>query len=145
MNRNKLAKLRKKLEALRKRGGVKSREVEDLAKALGRKLHNRGKEPNWVNTELPNARPLSIPNHTKDLKKGTLKSRLVENPIKADMTRITGSSNKEIFIPFALIILPDNNEAVNSPLFITLKITEIITAISISLSVAMYFTESIYV
>jgi len=65
VNPKKLAKQRQKIDSLRQRGGIKSREVVDVAKALGRKLHPRGKEPTYVSEELPHRPPLSIPGHTE--------------------------------------------------------------------------------
>ena len=72
MNRRKLSRLRKLIQTLRGRlGNIKSRELESLARALGRKLDNRGKEPTFISELLPQARPLSIPHHPNALKKGT--------------------------------------------------------------------------
>jgi hypothetical protein len=58
-----LERLRARVVDLRRAKDVKSREVVRLAKAVGRKLDNRGKEPTYVHSELTNRRPLSIPNH----------------------------------------------------------------------------------
>ena len=64
--------MRKRLQALRTRSGIiKSGELERLARALGRRLSNRGKEPTFVSDLLPQSRPLSIPHHPGTLKKGT--------------------------------------------------------------------------
>ena len=72
MNRRKLRQLRKRLDALRTRlGNIASWELESLAKALGRKLAPRGKEPTFISAVLPQSRPLSIPHHSTTLKKGT--------------------------------------------------------------------------
>jgi hypothetical protein len=83
MNPKKLAKLRWKLESFRRRGGIKSQELEDLAKAMGRRRHpRRGKEPTWVSDVVPNSRPLSIPSHSRDLNKitaGSILDRLEED------------------------------------------------------------------
>jgi hypothetical protein len=71
MTKRKLAKLRRQFEALRRRSGsVRPTELESIAKGLGRKRHDRGKEPTY---EWPNARrpPLTIPRHPGTLKKGT--------------------------------------------------------------------------
>ncbi len=61
------------MESFRQRlGSLKGRELESVARTMGRRLDTqRGKEPTWISEELPDARPLSIPNHTRDLKKGT--------------------------------------------------------------------------
>jgi hypothetical protein len=72
MSRRKLRKLRQRLQALRMRvGNIESREFEKLARALGRKRVERGKEPTFISTLLPQSRPLSIPHHSATLKKGT--------------------------------------------------------------------------
>jgi hypothetical protein len=42
-----------------------------LARALGRELSNRGKEPTYVSLVLSSTRPISIPNHSGVLKVGT--------------------------------------------------------------------------
>jgi hypothetical protein len=82
MDSRKLRKLRRQLDSLRQRGGIKSRELEDLAKAMGRRRHPRGKEPTWVSDLVPNSRPLSIPNHPGDLNRitaGRILDRLEED------------------------------------------------------------------
>jgi hypothetical protein len=72
MNRQKLDKIRKQVEELRKKGGIKSSELESLARALGRVRSMRGKHPIWVNKTFPDLRPLSIPRHgSKDLNRIT--------------------------------------------------------------------------
>jgi hypothetical protein len=45
----------------------KPRELESLAKALGRRLANRGKHPTWVSDPFQTLRPVSIPHHSKDI------------------------------------------------------------------------------
>jgi len=76
MTRAKLEKLRHEWTILQNRGGVKTREVERLAKALGRQRHKRGREPVWVNPVFPSLRPVSIPSHSVDLNKYTKNSIL---------------------------------------------------------------------
>ena len=72
MDRKKLRALRRQLQALRTRSGnITSRELERLAKALGRTLSNRGKEPTYVSNLLQHRAPLSIPHHSTTLKRGT--------------------------------------------------------------------------
>ena len=79
MNQHKLRQLRKRLNALRSRAGnIKSGELESLARALGRKLANRGKEPTFISEVLPQSRPLSIPHHSTSLKPGTARNILDE-------------------------------------------------------------------
>jgi hypothetical protein len=77
MNKSKLRKLRRQLEALRTRpGNIRSVELARLANALGRKRVDRGKEPTFVSELLPQSRPLSIPHHSKALKQGTARNIL---------------------------------------------------------------------
>ena len=45
-----------------------SRELESLAKAIGRNIQNRGKHPIFIKTGRP---PLAIPHHGKPIKKFT--------------------------------------------------------------------------
>jgi hypothetical protein len=73
MTRRKLRQLRKRIEALRSRpGSIRSREVEALAKAVGRTPAKRGKEPTYINNpQLPQSPPLTIPHHSRPLKIGT--------------------------------------------------------------------------
>ncbi len=72
MNRKKLNKIRQQMEACRKRGGIKSAELDSLAQDLGRELNKRGKEPTWVNERFPDLHPLSIPHHgSRDLNRFT--------------------------------------------------------------------------
>jgi len=68
MDVKKINRLKGRLDDLRRKGGIKSSEVEALAKALGR-VHDkkRGKEPTWVNRDFPGLRPLTIPHHSTDL------------------------------------------------------------------------------
>ncbi len=70
MNPKKLAKLRREIEGLRRKGGIKGRELRRIAQAVGRKLGQRGKEPTWVSEQFPD-RPLSIPGHPGDLNRNT--------------------------------------------------------------------------
>ena len=76
MNRRKLSKIKQYIDSFRNRGGVKSAELESLAKRLGRNESDRGKEPTWINRQFPNLRPLSIPHHSRDLNKITARSIL---------------------------------------------------------------------
>lgn len=78
MNRRRLESLRRKAEAYR-HSQPKAKELNALAKGLGRKQSNRGKEPTFVSGEFPGLRPLSIPNHKgRDLPSGTKNSILVQ-------------------------------------------------------------------
>lgn len=83
MNSRKLAKLRRDLESLRRSGGIKSRELESLAKRMGRERRpQQTGDPQWVNEEL-GWRPLSIPSHTGDMPRGTAGSVL--NALEEDL------------------------------------------------------------
>lgn len=70
MERSKLRKLRQQIDNLRRRGGIRSRDLEAIAKALGRKVGPSGKHPMWV-TDRAGSRPISIPHHTVDLNRFT--------------------------------------------------------------------------
>ena len=85
MNSRRLSKIRQQMEAYRKRGGIKSAELESLAKDLGRVKSKRGKEPTWVNERFPELYPLSIPHHgSHDLNRFTAGSILdqLENDLE---------------------------------------------------------------
>lgn len=76
MTRNKLAKIKQDLAALR-RAQAKASDIQSLAKRLGRKKKNRGKEPTYESEVLPHLYPLTIPHHGgKDLAPGTKRSIL---------------------------------------------------------------------
>jgi hypothetical protein len=98
MDRRKLAKLEVELDSMRHRS-VKADDVQSLASRLGRRLVNRGKEPNWANSEFPNLRPLSIPDHGggRDLSPRVRKSVLneLENDIDAWDQKLTEEENKQ--------------------------------------------------
>lgn len=54
---------------------VDSNDLERYARAIGRVKENRGKEPTWVRKHDPHlSPPLSIPNHSKDLKPATARN-----------------------------------------------------------------------
>jgi len=82
---SKIRKLRSRIEALRKKGGVKAAELKSLAHSLGRTPSNRGKEPTWVNEEFTAWRPMSIPGHPGDLARPTVRSIL--DDLEADLDR----------------------------------------------------------
>ena len=63
--KTRLAKLRKKV------ANIRSRELESLAKSLGRIREERGKHPTWISKDLPNAPPITVPNHPGALNKYT--------------------------------------------------------------------------
>ena len=66
-----------------RRSQQKARDLEKLARLLGRRQDKRGKEPTWVHDELP-VYPLSIPRHGgRDLAPGTRNSIL--NVLEGDV------------------------------------------------------------
>lgn len=76
MNKAKIRKLKKELKQMRMNfTSYPSRDLETFARAVGRQLDSRGKEPNWVRKIDPElSPPLSIPNHSAELKAGTARS-----------------------------------------------------------------------
>jgi HicA toxin of bacterial toxin-antitoxin, len=85
MNSAKLKKIRKQVEELRKKGGIRFSELESLAKALGRVPSKRGKHRTWINQVFPDLRPLSIhPHGSKDLNKYTANSILDQLELDID-------------------------------------------------------------
>ena len=75
MNRRKLDKLKRELTQMR-RSPQKARDLEGLARKLGRKQVKRGKEPTWE-SPFPELFPLSIPHHGgKGIATGTKSSIL---------------------------------------------------------------------
>lgn len=70
MPQKQLRRLERRLTALRG-GPRKARELERLAKTLGRKRAKRGKEPTWISVPFPELPPVSIPHHSRDVKRGT--------------------------------------------------------------------------
>jgi hypothetical protein len=60
-----------------RRGSQRASALESLATKLGRKKVKRGKEPVWVNQDLPGVYPLAIPHHgSRDLSPGVQRSVL---------------------------------------------------------------------
>lgn len=91
MDRKKLKKLRRDIDSFRRRGGINSRELEALARALGRKRHPRGSEPVWV-SELVGSHPISIPNHLTDLNRFT--ARNILDQLEADIDRLEANDDE---------------------------------------------------
>lgn len=76
MNRRRLNKLRREIAQAR-RAPQKARQLEEIARRLGRKLVNRGKEPVWESQQFNDLFPLAIPHHGgRDLAPGTQRSIL---------------------------------------------------------------------
>jgi len=67
MNKRKIAKLRRDLEALRaRRYNLKHSDLESFATKVWRKRDTtRGKEPQYVSIQFPELHPLSIPGHKR--------------------------------------------------------------------------------
>ncbi len=76
MKKDTLKRLRKELRQLRSNfAPLDSNVLEGFASAVGRQKENRGKEPTWVRKMDPHlSPPLSIPNHSKDIKARTARS-----------------------------------------------------------------------
>lgn len=75
MLQKKLDEITRRIEQAR-RSSPKARDLERIAKQLGRTKVNRGKEPTWE-SDLPGRPPLSIPHHGgRDIAIGTRNSIL---------------------------------------------------------------------
>lgn len=76
MTPKQLVKVRAELRAiLLHPANRRAAELQALARAAGRVLVKRGKEPTWVREKDPAlSPPLSIPDHSTDMKVGTVKS-----------------------------------------------------------------------
>lgn len=76
MNRKKLAKLKKELLDMRRSPqGRRSEDFQSYARSLGRNPENRGKEPTWSRGREPHlSPPLSIPDHSGEMKTNTARS-----------------------------------------------------------------------
>lgn len=92
MNHKKIDRLRREIEGLRRKGGIKGRELQKIAKAVGRRLGQRGKEPTWV-SERFSKRPLSIPGHPGDLNKNTARDILEQ--LETDLDEIEEEMDDE--------------------------------------------------
>ncbi len=71
MDENKVNRLRRRIEKLRRAGSIKAAEMNRLASSVGREPHSRGKHPTWIHPDLPNATPLTIPDHSVELNRFT--------------------------------------------------------------------------
>lgn len=76
MNLATLSKIRRQLQEMRRSPQNRTRtDFEAIAKQLGRKKDNRGKEPTYVREIDPAlSPPLSIPGHSGEMKVGTARS-----------------------------------------------------------------------
>ncbi|MCX6000410.1 MAG: hypothetical protein NTU41_12745 [Chloroflexi bacterium] len=98
MDKQKLNRITEKIQACRKRGGIRAAELESIARELGRAPSKRGKEPTWVNERFRDLRPLSIPRHgSRDLNRYTAGAIL--DQLELDLERweeaIEGGENAE--------------------------------------------------
>jgi hypothetical protein len=86
MNKNKIRRLRRKLAKLRSkaRGGIPSVELERFAESLGRREAKRGDHPTYISDLLPDARPVSIPHHSRPLNPFTAGSILDDLELDLD-------------------------------------------------------------
>lgn len=84
MNKKSIVKIERKLASLRARSaGLRRRDLERIAKSLGRRKFDRGKEPTYISEAFPNElRPLTIPGHVT-IKRGTALSIL--NQLEEDV------------------------------------------------------------
>jgi hypothetical protein len=72
MDKKKLKKIKTKIDKLRNRiANIRYTELESIAKSLGRRRYNQGKELVYKSDLLPNSRPLSITKHPGSLNKIT--------------------------------------------------------------------------
>ncbi len=87
MNKRKLRRLRKELRALRaKIGNLRSRDLASFARKVGRRRsHTRTNEPTYVSDAFRDARPISIPSHPGNLKRGTADNIL--DDLEGDLSR----------------------------------------------------------
>ena len=85
MKRKKIKSLGNKIESLRGQGGIKSKELESIAKSLGRIRHKRGKHTTWISPIFPDLRPISIQHHSKDPNRHVANNIL--NQLEIDLTR----------------------------------------------------------
>ena len=92
MDIKKLDRIRRRLDSLRLKRGIKPIKLEAVARALGRVRHKRGKEPTWVNENMPELRPLTIPHHSTDLNRFTAASIL--DQLEGDIDRIEETLKK---------------------------------------------------
>jgi len=76
MNHKRLERIKKLHEALKNTNGIKSKQLQNLARQLGREIDKRGKEPTWINPYFKDLRPVSIPCHSGEMKRFTAQNVL---------------------------------------------------------------------
>ena len=88
MNPKKLARIEKNLAKLRK-GAPSRRQLEGLAKSLGRKRcygsATKGKEPMYESTVFPHLRPLPIPDHGRGYNPGKGLAKSILDHLEEDI------------------------------------------------------------
>ena len=92
VDQKRIDKLRRETKALRRKGGIKGRELRKIAGAVGRSLGKRGKEPTWVSEQF-STRPLSIPGHPGDLNRNTAGDIL--NQLEQDLDELQEEMDDE--------------------------------------------------
>jgi len=94
MNARKLAKIKADIDSARRKA-VTARDLIAIATALGRKeFTGRGKEPTYLSTVFPFARPIAIPKHgNATIPPGTKKNIL--NDLEDDWLRFKEKVDKE--------------------------------------------------
>ena len=98
MTRNKLNKLKREIESLR-RSSQAAMAYESLAQRLGRRKAKGGKEPMWESVEFAHLPPLSIPHHgSKDIPVGTRHSILdqLEEDVLAWEEKLDGEDEQDV-------------------------------------------------
>jgi hypothetical protein len=77
MNERKLKKVRREIESLRNASAnIRPNKLVRVAESLGRRSSVRGKEPTYVSEPFSDLRPISIPGHSKALKRFTAENIL---------------------------------------------------------------------
>ena len=72
MSPDRLERARREIETLRRRGGIRSSDLIAVAKKLGLKLLQRGKEPLWGDPDSTTPlRPIAIPDHPGEMRRFT--------------------------------------------------------------------------
>lgn len=93
MDHRRIKTLRREIDKIRRRGGIRATELEHLAERIGRERHPRGKEPTWVHPSIPQARPSSIPKHPGDLNRFT--ARAILNQLEEDVDMLESMLDRE--------------------------------------------------
>jgi hypothetical protein len=77
MNKKTLKNVERRIRSLHAgSGNVRRRQLVSLAKTLGRKESNRGKEPTYISIAFPDLRAVTIPSHPGTMPRFTVESIL---------------------------------------------------------------------